>query len=217
MNVYKITVVFLGLFLINSSVFSAQKLISSGKKTAGFRFVSESVVQNGAVKPIISYQQDIQMLSATGDMPSVKVFGNGYVLVHLPLYLKKAGDYEMTLSEAELKALLRSMAGKKMFDFNKAAIDLNKKNYKKKLKNKGQYFEISDSLVTTIDLQFDEYQKNSSSPVIKNYRKNIRWKDIDHDMKRFSSNPDITNFHDSVLMLKELMKHPRLLKKGIAN
>ena len=44
----------------------------------------------------------------------VRVYGDGRVLVHRPRYMKKAGDYTVTLSQEELEDLLRPFADSRL-------------------------------------------------------------------------------------------------------
>ena len=197
------------LLLLNSPVLLAQKTVESGLQSAGFRFNTEV----SSVTPILLYQQDIKMLSSTGDMPTVKVYGNGRVLVHYPVYMKLAGDYEMQLDEVELVNFIRAMSDDGMMSFDRKKVAEKMQTAKKAERNKGELFAISDSVESIVDINLDEYQANTLSPKQKNFTKRFQWVDIEHDAKRYKNNTDIVKANQSVLRLQGLMKDSRLLKK----
>jgi len=196
--------------LFGTSDIYAQRVIQSGVQSAGFRFSSDKKASN----PVIYYQQNIQMLSGIDDRLSVSIFGDGRVFVHYPVYMKKAGDYEMKLNEDELASMLRSLSSDGIMDFDETKVKKNRKKYQQSMRSKGQLYAVSDAVVTTIDVRLDEYQKNKSARKVKNFRKQVKLKNIEHDAKRFKFDPDITKANNAVLNLKTLMKDARLLKQG---
>ena len=197
------------LLSLNAPVLFAQKIVDSSELLAGFRFDNTA----GAAEPIISYQHDIKMLSSTGDMPTVKVYGNGRVLVHYPVYMKLAGDHEMQLDEVELVNFIRAMSDDGMMSFDRKKVAEKMQTAKKAERNKGELFAISDSVESIVDINLDEYQANTLSPKQKNFTKRFQWVDIEHDAKRYKNNTDIVKANQSVLRLQGLMKDSRLLKK----
>lgn len=198
------------LLLLNASGVCAQKIVNSGEQSAGFRFATDDSVK----QPVIHYQQNIQMLTGIDDRPSLQVFGNGRVLVHYPVYMKKAGDYEMRLDEAELVDLIQSLSGNDIMEFDEKKLREKIKGRKKALKAQGQFYEISDAVETVVDITLDEYQKNNKSKKIKNFHKQVRWKNIEHDAARYKHDSEIIKANNSVTHFKGLMKDKRLLQSG---
>lgn len=199
---------FLLVFLIlNAPVLLAQKIVDSGANSAGFRFATDLT----EAEPVIHYQQNIQMLSGIDDRPSLKVFGSGRVVVHFPVYMKKAGDYEMQLDDEELVNLIQSLSSNGVMDFDEARVKKNIQSYKKMLHAKGQFHEVSDAVVTSIDVRLDEYQKNRSAVKIKNFHKVFHLANIEYAAKKFKQDIDITNANNTVLDLKGFMRDVRLV------
>lgn len=196
--------------LVTSTALFAQMIVDSGEQSAGFRFATDDAVN----QPVIHYQQNIQMLAGTDDRPSLQIFGNGRVLVHYPVYMKKAGDYEMQLDEAELVNLIQDMSGNGIMEFDEKKHKGKIKGHKKALQAQGQFYEISDAVETVVDITLDEYQKNKKSKKIKNFHKQVRWKNIEHDAARYKHDSEIIKANNSVTHLKGLMKDKRLLKSG---
>jgi hypothetical protein len=198
------------LLLFQPTTLLAQKVIESSGQSAGFRFAADNTLS----EPVIHYRQNVHMLAVTDDMPSVKVFGDGRVLVHYPVYMKKAGDYEMQLSDKELADLLQGMSGNGIIDFEENKVKQQMRDEKKSARLRGELYAVSDAVETSIVINLDEYQKNPSSPKIKNLKKHFRWENIEHDASRYRNSKEIVRANDSVSQLKNLMKDQRLLKKG---
>ena len=100
-----------------TSALFAQKIVASGEQSAGFRFDDTATAE-----PILAYQQNIDMLSAIDDKPTLRVFGNGRVSVHRPVYMKKSGDFEMQLSDAELVSLMRDLSNNGIMVFDEKKV-----------------------------------------------------------------------------------------------
>lgn len=66
--------------------------------------------------PVISYSETPEMLGDPDRMPRVQVFGDGLVWVHYPVYMKKAGDYQMQLNPGQLRKLLNEVTPSIDFD-----------------------------------------------------------------------------------------------------
>ena len=198
------------LLLLNASGVCAQKIVNSGEQSAGFRFATEA----GVNEPVIHFQQNIQMLSGIDDRPVVRVYGNGRVTVHYPVYMKKAGDYEMQLDEAELVALIQSLSSNGLMVFDAKKVKDKIKQYKKAEKAKGQFHAISDAVESVIEIKLDEYQENNKAKKIEKFHKQFRWKNIEHDAARYKHDSEIIKANNSVTHFKGLMKDKRLLKRG---
>jgi len=215
MNQFKTTKIFYSCLLLvfslsNAPVLLAQKIIDSGVQSAGFRFSTDKT----AAVPIIHYQQHIQMLSNVDDRPSLKVFGSGRVVVHYPAYMKKAGDYEMQLSGIELVSLIHSLSSNGIMDFDEKKVTGKIQISKNASKRKGEYFAVSDSVESVVDIRLDEYQKNTASDNVKGFSKHFKWKNIEHDAARFKNISEVARAHQSIVQLDALMKDVRLVKKG---
>ena len=195
--------------LVQASAAHAQMKVASGEKTAGFSFTTEVA----ATEPVIYYQQNIQMLANIDDRPSLTVYGDGRVLVHYPVYMKRAGDYEMRLDETELVSLLQSLSANGVIDFDEKKVKQDVRGYKKQLNAKGQFYEVSDAVETSIDIRLDEYQKNASSPKVKNFKTSFKWKNIEQDASRYKNNLAISKANNSVSQLNALMKDDRLIDR----
>ncbi len=187
----------------------AQTIIESGAQSAGFHLssdVTDSV-------PVIHYQQHVHMLSSVDDRVSLKVYGNGRVEVHFPVYMKKAGDYEMTLEKSELIALIRSLSSNGMMDFDKKIIKARVHAHKKQEQKNNTYYAISDSVESDIKIRLNQYQKNSASRKSKNFKADFKWKNIEHTAAHYSDITELNRANQSVSLLKALMTDSRLKRR----
>ncbi|HHJ36764.1 MAG TPA: hypothetical protein ENJ87_13465 [Gammaproteobacteria bacterium] len=185
----------------------AQEIIQSKLNAAGFRYSVNSAV------PVIDYQQNIHMLSAVNDRPSVKVYGNGRVVVHYPVYMKKSGDYEMQLSKKELVAMIRSMSNEGLMDFDEKKAKASCRLVANNAKAKGQYSAVSDVLETVVDIKLDEYQKNVLSKKITGFSKRFKWDNLEQDVVRFNNVRELVQVNRFVSYLNDMMSDTRLVKK----
>lgn len=197
--------------LSNAPVLLAEHIVDSGVQSAGFRFSTDEA----AAVPVIYYRQHIHMLSGVDDRPSLKVFGSGRVMVHYPAYMKKAGDYEMQLDVTELSALIRSLSSNGILDFDEKKVTDKIIVHKKSSKRKGEYFEVSDSVESVVDVRLDEYQKNAASINLTGFRKHFKWKNIEHDATRFKGVSEVVRANQSITYLNALMKDSRLMKRAV--
>ena len=195
----------------------AQKRVQAGIDSAGFSFsngMSENkAAQTDLSEPVIHYQLNIDMLAGIDDRPTLSIYGDGRVEVHYPLYMKKAGDYQMQLEEDELVSLVQSFSTNGMLDFDEKKVKQKIREKKDTRRAKGQLYAISDSAETIIDVLLDEYQKDSSAKVVKQFHKRFRWADIEHDARRYPQQREIVDANDSVQQLRGLMKDHRLERR----
>lgn len=196
--------------LFNTPALFAQKIIASGEQLAGFRFDDTALAE-----PILEYQKNIDMLSAIDDKPSLRVFGDGRVLVHHPVYMKKAGDFEMQLSDAELVSLMRDLSSNGIMDFDEKKAKEKVKLHAEKLKAKRQFYEVSDALETIVNVKLDEYQKDKKSKKIKSFTTQFKWKNIEQDAARYKDALDIAKANKSIQVLNRLMDDQRLISKRL--
>ena len=196
------------ILLLVSPVMFAQKVVESGVNSAGFSFNEKSS------EPVIQYRQHIYMLAGIDDKPTLQVFADGRVVAHYPVYMKKAGDYEMQLDEAETEALIQSLSSNGLMVFDAKKVKDKIKQHKKAEKAKGQFHAISDAVESVIEIKLDEYQENNKAKKIEKFHKQFRWKNIEHDAARYKHDSEIIKANNSVTHLKGLMKDKRLLKSG---
>ena len=212
-----ITGLLLPLLLAASDAY-AQKKVISGIDSAGFVIAAQGTSSDSkADEPVIYYQQNIQMLADIKDRISMSIFSDGRVFVHYPVYMKKAGDYEMQLDEPELLTLIQSLSGNGVLDFDEKKVKEKVQAVKNARRAKGELFVISDAVETVVDIRLDEYQKNKTSKIIKKFHKQFRWKNIEQDAVHYKNIAEIASAYRSVKHLQTMMQDKRLVKDNGGN
>jgi hypothetical protein len=132
---------------------------------------------------ILSYSVRSEMLANADLTPRIRVFGDGYVRVHYPAYMTKAGDYETWLNPGEMNQLLLAMSG--VFDFDPKAVKNSRKMIKEAREQQtGRLQHHSDDTVEQIEVVLDSYQENAKSAGSKINLK-LLWKNIAIDASEY--------------------------------
>ena len=129
--------------------------------------------------------------------------------------MKRAGDYSMQLDGEELEALLLSMAGNGVMDFDHERASGRVHSERRARMNRAktgeaQLFEISDAVDSLIDIRLDEYRPDSRSPSIRGFTRQFRWRNIEHDARRYPAVQEVVRANRSVQDLRELAQDTRL-------
>ena len=166
-----------------------------------------------AAEPVIEYTLVHDMLGEQDPEPLLRIYGNGRVHVHYPVYMKKAGDYELQLSQSELRTLLRTLATDGIIDFDPAATRSRRKQHVAQQQAvTGEYLYISDSSHTVIDIRLEAYQKGPGTARVLNLQKRFTWPDLKQDARRFPQLPEITKANKAAQHLDTLLHRDDLVK-----
>lgn len=168
----------------------------------------------GNSEPIIEFNEVHHLLAQRDTTPRLRVYGDGRVHVHFPAFMKKAGDYDLQLSHAELNELLRMLAGNGIMDFDAAAIKQERQQLETMHRlATGTVTHISDATDTLINIRLDRYQRTSNSPPINAFSKQFRWRNLTSDSRRFPESTGIAKAAMATSMLQSLCDHPGLQKR----
>jgi len=183
----------------------------NGKSTATAHPAFE--YSEAAAEPVIEYNLVHHMLAEPDPAPLLRIYGNGRVHVHYPAYMTRAGDYELQLSQPELRTLLRTLATDGIIDFDRAATRHQRQQLAAQQRAaSGSLFFISDSSDTVIDIRLNEYQKGPGSARVVNLKKRFSWPDLKQDARRFPQLREITNANNAAQRLETLLHHNDLVK-----
>ena len=75
------------------------------------------------VEPIVELRYEGGLIKNPDPTPFVRVYPGGRVLIHYPAYMKKAGDYELQLSQEEIDELLSSFADRQVLTVENTALE----------------------------------------------------------------------------------------------
>jgi hypothetical protein len=153
---------------------------------------------------VLSYQE-ILPVGGPDPGPSLTVYGDGRALVHYPAYKKRAGDYELRLTPAELDALVDAVAGGGLLDLDEASA-------RKKLKHAKQAATphvTSDPTQIDIRVRVDRYAPRGRA-ARSNVDKHVTWIGLRADAKRHRSLPEIRTLADAHDRIEALMRRDDL-------
>ncbi len=163
---------------------------------------------------VIEYTQSQDMILDADPVPLLRIFGDGRVLVHYPLYMKRAGDYEMRLSDTQLQQLLNSLEQKGILSFSRDKIlELKKQSISNKLLANNKILTTrSDDVRSKFKVNLSSYLSTASGLLQTGFLKSITWKNLKSDAL---SHPEIAALTDAAAAEQELgqyLSHRDLVK-----
>ena len=148
--------------------------------------------------PILQFEERIEEL-AIEQHKSVTVYGNGRVHVHYPAVMKKAGDYEYYLSEAEVSALLESLMADGLFSFNKgktkqAQQASERARAQRARSGQGELVYRSDETVSYYKFNLDSYTSpGANGATLNGHQKEFTYRGVKHAAQ---NNPGVDALQD---------------------
>lgn len=159
---------------------------------------------------ILKFDQKIDMIAEPKPTPLLRLYGDGKVLVHFPVYMKRAGNYEMQLSKQEVKSLLSSLEQKGVMKFDAAACKtLMRQAAQARLQEaiaKGELetpIHASDDSLTVMEIHLVKYKPAGvNMATSQNVTKKISWHGLRNNAKQ---NPEVSELKDLAAAQKELL------------
>jgi hypothetical protein len=146
---------------------------------------------------VVSFMEVLGEIKDQDPGPSVRVHGDGYVIVHYPRYMKRAGDYALQLSPQEMEGLMLSLiADKKILEFDEGAARRSKRDAAMALREGSQpnLFAVLDDSTTVIELRMDRYKPASENgQEFLNVDKKISWHGLRSDAEQYPNIEAIQN------------------------
>ena len=103
---------------------------------------------------VLRYTRTPGELAGTDTTTSLTVFGSGRVNIHFPLHGKRQGDYEMTLTKAELNELVATMVNFGVMEYDALAVAAEQRAIMQAT-NMGYY--TGDADISTIEIRLARY------------------------------------------------------------
>ena len=157
---------------------------------------------------VISYTEIPDLLANPDRTPRIRVYGDGEVLVHYPVYMKRAGDYRMYLNPGEVRRLLLTVSGVIGFDA-KLAAQARREERLARFNATGIVTERSDEVLERIELKLDGFQ-GSAAASMRPVNERAEWRDIGPDAREFPGLPGMRGVSGARNALLELLEHPDL-------
>ena len=187
----------------------------------GMAFVLAAAGRSVAVSAQLSYEisssPDTVVLQLREDVgirdgdetPLVRIHGDGRVLVHFPDYMRRAGDYELRLSEGAMQELMRAAADS-LLPFDSAATASRVRALETAERDEGAVVRVSDPTTTILEVRFDRFRPAAAAADIHDGVKRVAWTDLRGDAERFRevvALQDVVGLHRQV---RALADHPDL-------
>ena len=165
---------------------------------------------------VIQLTQDVGIEG--DDTPLLRIYGDGRVLVHFPVYRPRAGDYSLQLDAAELNGLLLTFVQGGLGEFNRERV----RNEIQQVRRAGQQAALqtgdpvtltsrSDETVHSLNVELDSYTGPDGS-TRQDVSVPITWAGAQQDARDFPSVAAIQNLAALERQLVALTERPDLVR-----
>ena len=157
---------------------------------------------------VIEYLERIGGIESEDPGPSVQVFANGRVLVHIPDFMNGAGDYDTQLNSGQLHALVRRLVSSNLVEFDDRVA---RENRQRAIEQSPVLSATTDGSTIEIALHLDRYTPRGPGALERRgVSKRISWYGLRHDAAHYPEVPEIHNLALSRQLLEALMKRSDL-------
>lgn len=157
---------------------------------------------------VIEYLERIGGIESDDPGPSVQVFANGRVLVHIPGLMKGAGDFETQLSSGQLHALVRRLVNGNLVEFDGRVA----REHRQRARERSSVLSVTtDGSTIEIALHLDRYTPRGPGALERRgVSKRISWYGLRHDAAHYPEVPEIHDLALSQQTLEALIKRSDL-------
>jgi len=161
---------------------------------------------------VLSYTQSHDMLAEEDPTPLLRIYGDGRVRVHIPRYMKRAGDYTMRLEPEELQSLLRSLytSGVLTFDHEVVAIWREQAQVARASSEGGTLFDISDDTWTILRVRLGQLEDPAAGHVIDDLDHTVTWPNVEWEAKHYPSVEALSGLATAERSVRAMLSHSRL-------
>ncbi len=158
---------------------------------------------------VIVYREVLGEIAGADRGPTLTIYGDGRMVAHYPLYMKRAGDYALRLAASELDALLRSLAAKGVLDFDAPATRAATRASLMAARQRAlaantpiQLFEAVDASTTVIEVAVERYvAATPGARQVRNATIRAVWTGLRADADQ---HPDVPALHELAAAEREL-------------
>lgn len=167
---------------------------------------------NAVVAPMLQLSYTKGIIADPDPIPFLRVYQDGRVLIHYPHYMKRAGDYELSLTGAEMKTMLDSLYAKGVMTMDVGSLKAARAAASVDDSTLNDSFP-HDAVTTVLKLRIASYEPmDKSVPRLGAIRRTIAWHGLAHDAKRHPDIDGIQGLRSAVNELLALRKRPGLVK-----
>ncbi len=158
---------------------------------------------------VVSYREIWSELAEQDPTPLIRVFGDGRVLVHYPIYTNKAGDYELWLKPLELEDLLSSLLANGLATFEPEAMEGLKKSNEQRLKA-ALAAQVPTEVFVVADESSSVFELNLTAVDSGELQRKISWPGLRSDAERYPDIEPIQKLRAVELQLRALLERDDL-------
>lgn len=160
---------------------------------------------------IVEYNVGFGELINKDPQPLLRIYGDGRVHVHLPRFMKNAGDYQMRLTRNKLSLLVAQLIEKGVLTFSEQTVRAEKNAEIRSRRDTGQAITLHlDSGSSTIRLNLTAYKTTDADVETTDLKAEIYWLDLQHDAEQFPKIDALTDLAEAEWILRSLFEHPKL-------
>ena len=168
---------------------------------------------------VIQLTQDVGVEG--DDTPLLRIYGDGRVLVHFPVYMRRAGDYGLRLDSTELDGLLQTFVQGGLVDFSVERVreeirQVRGARRRDALETGGPaaLTTRSDDVVVSIDVRLERYT-DADGAVRQNVETRASWSGLQFDAAEFPGVASLQSLATIERQLIGLTNHPDLARVGL--
>ena len=151
-------------------------------------------------EPVLTFKSTHDLLPAD-DIHWVEFYEDGTVLIHYPVYMKKAGDYVVQLSADEILDILRLLVDPLVLNFDREQVEAEKEEIDAE---SPVVYAISDNSYSEFEISL----RINGSSVLVTSDQLIRWANLNLDKDRYPEIEVLGILAEIEAILMSLADHP---------
>ncbi len=166
---------------------------------------------------LVSYRDIWAEFANQDPTPLIRVYGDGRVLVHYPVYTPKAGEYELWLPPTELETLLLSLLAKGLATFEPETVESLKESEEFRrfeadldAERSPEVFFVADDSTSVFELHLTGYRPEGTASASGEVHRAISWLGLRTDAERYSEIEPIQQLRAAELELRALLERDDL-------
>ena len=157
---------------------------------------------------VLQLAEDVGIRDAD-ETPLVRVYGDGRVAVHFPDYMRRAGDYELTLPGSTVRELVGT-AVDTLLSFDAAETESDVLVLEAAERRDGLIVDVADEATTILEVRFERYRPEGAAEEIRDGVKRVAWTGLVNDAGWFRDIGALRELAGIRRRLRALADHPDL-------
>lgn len=165
---------------------------------------------------VLEYHEIVGMIAAEDRGPSLMIRADGSGVVHFPVYMRRAGAYELRIPTSELRELVGSIVAEGLVEMDPAAMRRARNQAEaeagRRAREEGEALvAVSDESTSAVTLRLAEYRRGPGGPVQSDVEKTVVWHGLRSDAERFPGVPGLAGLQRVTETLEAYLTHPGLI------